>query len=50
MGFAEATLDHWKPKAIGGGNTRDNFRLTCAPCNNKKGGMTPWEWIMRDAL
>lgn len=39
----EATMDHWVPKCFGGTNERHNLRLSCKPCNNKKGNRLPWE-------
>ncbi len=40
----EATVDHWLPKAMGGGNGVKNLRLACWKCNNRKGSLHPDEW------
>lgn len=32
-----ATLDHIKPRSLGGKNTLDNLCLACEPCNHAKG-------------
>ncbi len=32
-----ATLDHIKPRSLGGSNKQDNFVLACEPCNRTKG-------------
>jgi 5-methylcytosine-specific restriction endonuclease McrA len=31
------TLDHLKPKSLGGSNSLENLRLACFPCNNSRG-------------
>lgn len=36
-----ATLEHVKPKALGGSNDLDNLALACQPCNYKKGQEIP---------
>lgn len=46
MSYEEATLDHVTPRSQGGGNTRDNLRLSCKTCNGLKANMTPWEWLL----
>jgi 5-methylcytosine-specific restriction endonuclease McrA len=38
------TLDHWLPKALGGGNERGNLRWACIGCNGLKADMHPDEW------
>jgi 5-methylcytosine-specific restriction endonuclease McrA len=30
-------LDHFKPRSRGGQNTLENLRLSCFPCNNRRG-------------
>jgi 5-methylcytosine-specific restriction endonuclease McrA len=44
-----ATVDHLIPIAKGGGNTQANFRLACAPCNNRR-GHKPVSWVERMSL
>ncbi len=38
---SELTLDHVKPRRLGGGNAWDNLVCCCVACNSKKGGRTP---------
>jgi hypothetical protein len=33
----EMTVDHIKPKSLGGKNTIENYQPMCEPCNTKKG-------------
>jgi len=35
------TADHVIPRALGGGELRDNLLPACAPCNNQKGDREP---------
>lgn len=44
IAYVDATLDHYMPKSLGGTNRRGNLRLSCKPCNAKKGDMSPSEW------
>lgn len=37
----ETTLDHFIPKALGGGSTIDNLVLACRGCNRRKGDKIP---------
>jgi 5-methylcytosine-specific restriction endonuclease McrA len=41
-----ATVDHWKPRVLGGDSEMDNLRLACAGCNTDKGDMTPAELVL----
>lgn len=41
---SEATVDHYRPRHLGGDNDGDNLRLSCHPCNSEKGCMPPEEW------
>jgi hypothetical protein len=41
---AEATVDHYMPRFLGGSDDPANLRLACFGCNNLKGGMHPDEW------
>lgn len=36
-----ATLDHVVPKAKGGANIIENFVISCRPCNDRKGQLSP---------
>jgi 5-methylcytosine-specific restriction endonuclease McrA len=38
-----ATLDHVKPRRLGGGTSWTNLVCACETCNRKKGGRTPEE-------
>ncbi|NJM65997.1 MAG: HNH endonuclease [Acaryochloris sp. RU_4_1] len=39
------TLDHLKPKSLGGSNSLENLRLACFPCNNSRGNsLYPPQW------
>ena len=31
------TLDHLKPKSLGGSDSEENLRLACFSCNNSRG-------------
>lgn len=33
----QLTIDHLKPKSLGGSNNLENLRLACFPCNNSRG-------------
>ncbi|TVQ23288.1 MAG: HNH endonuclease [Leptolyngbya sp. DLM2.Bin15] len=33
----QLTLDHLKPKSLGGSNSLENLRLSCSPCNHSRG-------------
>ncbi len=35
-----ATIEHVKPRALGGSNTWENCAAACDPCNSKRGGRT----------
>lgn len=37
---SELTIDHIKPRAIGGSNDDDNLQTLCFDCNGKKGSKT----------
>lgn len=39
----EVTFDHFVPRSKGGENTVENFRISCQPCNNRKGDRHPDE-------
>lgn len=39
----EITFDHFVPRSKGGENTVENFRISCQPCNNRKGDRHPAE-------
>lgn len=39
-----ATLDHYLPRALGGGMRQENLRLCCRVCQRKKGCLHPDEW------
>jgi 5-methylcytosine-specific restriction endonuclease McrA len=43
----ELTLDHVMPAARGGRRTWDNIVTACLPCNQRKGGRTPFEASMK---
>ncbi len=43
----ELTLDHVTPAARGGRRTWDNIVTACLPCNQRKGGRTPFEANMQ---
>lgn len=38
------TVDHYLPRALGGGNNRHNLRWCCIACNQAKADMHPSEW------
>ena len=38
------TIDHWLPRALGGGDERRNLRWCCLACNRVKADMHPDEW------
>ena len=38
------TVDHYLPRALGGGNGRNNLRWCCITCNRAKADMHPAEW------
>lgn len=40
----DITLDHWIPKAEGGGDEITNLRLAHEPCNSEKGRLLPEQW------
>ena len=41
-----ATVDHLKPKSLGGKNSADNYRIACRICNEERGNasLSPQEW------
>ena len=39
-----ATIDHRTAKAKGGLDRMENYVLSCKPCNNAKGNMSPAEF------
>jgi len=43
---SEGTVDHLTPKAHGGKDRADNYRLACKPCNGSRGDrlLTRAEW------
>ncbi len=43
----ELTLDHVIPAARGGKRNWENIVAACLPCNQRKGGRTPTEALMR---
>lgn len=38
---ASMTIDHYKPKSLGGTNHRGNLRLACQSCNEDKAAKDP---------
>lgn len=44
-----ATVDHLKPKSMGGQDNAGNYKLACKPCNNARGNK-PIPRKMADAL
>lgn len=49
MLFEEATVDHYIPKAVGGGKGVRNAVLSCSPCNKQKADMLPQDFILKKA-
>ena len=43
------TVDHVIPRSKGGGSTWENIVASCAPCNRRKGDMTPIQANMHPA-
>jgi 5-methylcytosine-specific restriction endonuclease McrA len=41
------TIDHYIPKALGGGNEWENLRPCCGNCNSSKNSYTCGEWAKR---
>lgn len=39
-----ATIDHWMPRYRNGGDSADNLRCACEPCNVAKGNLHPDAW------
>lgn len=39
-----ASIEHRKPRALGGNNDRCNLAMACEPCNQAKGDMAPDAW------
>ena len=37
-------IDHYMPRALGGGNETDNLQLLCVPCNRRKRDKHPDVW------
>lgn len=37
LSFDEATIDHIKPRSLGGANAYSNLQIMCQPCNLAKG-------------
>jgi 5-methylcytosine-specific restriction endonuclease McrA len=50
MHYAEATVDHVKPKSKGGSNARGNLKLCCKKCNQQKGSLSVERFIRRAGL
>src|SRR6476661_5515684 len=46
---ANLTVDHVIPRSKGGGSTWENIVASCAPCNRRKGDMTPIQANMHPA-
>jgi 5-methylcytosine-specific restriction endonuclease McrA len=46
----DATLDHFLPRAMGGGNTADNLLTACKPCNDSRQDMPAIWFGSPDAL
>lgn len=44
VGRWDHSIDHHLPIALGGMNEFENLRLSCRPCNAKKGSMHPRDW------
>jgi 5-methylcytosine-specific restriction endonuclease McrA len=38
--FNDVEFDHYIPIAKGGSHTKNNLRVSCAPCNRRKGAMS----------
>lgn len=45
LSLGGSTLDHLRPRALGGNNCRRNLRLACRRCNNRKANI-PVEYIV----
>lgn len=41
----DCTADHWQPLFLGGKTTRENLKPACKECNNRKGSLSPEEFI-----
>ena len=37
LSIEEATIEHLKPKALGGKNNIENLAIACGPCNHSRG-------------
>jgi 5-methylcytosine-specific restriction endonuclease McrA len=42
----QVAVDHALPLSRGGGVDLDNLEFPCKPCNNRKGSMTPEEYLL----
>ena len=40
-----STIEHVKPKSLGGSNEWDNLAMSCDRCNNKRGNMPAEEFM-----
>lgn len=43
--IGQLAVDHAMPLSRGGSSGLDNLEYICKPCNNRKGGMTPSEYL-----
>lgn len=44
--LSEVAVDHAVPLSRGGSTELDNIEYPCKPCNNRKGSLTPTEYLM----
>jgi hypothetical protein len=42
----QVAVDHVHPLSRGGGVELENLEFPCKPCNNRKGSMTPQEYLL----
>lgn len=45
--FENSTRDHIVTRSNGGGNTMDNYVLSCSPCNNERGDIDAEIFLMK---
>lgn len=45
FGLADMNIDHAIPLSRGGSAGLDNLEYPCRPCNNRKGSLTPTEYL-----